>query len=504
VSEFAGDRRHCGSRIGGLGSEREKRASETIAVVARDHKPGYAGTETLGDALGIVSDRRQPVGLRFNEKIREGLARRGVYGDIRRRVQGGRIAMKSEKLYARRELFSGDECFARGSRRPVARQPELPIRFLRKFGNNLDQLALIFLGPKHGHAQENGGRCGRAVTGAKFGYAGWGNLANSGGGGREDQRIVDDGDFFRRELVLTHECVAGFAAVCDDAARQSQRASEQPRKFFSRAHRGEHRGVRMLDLQSARVAVRHSAHAKNDVRLEPRAKSEQPRRKPIEPHVKRLQHTTGNFGVDGRGEGTAGTKREEGRPMAGGGKGVGQKHGLPLGPAAAKMVLDNEDFHCPVRRPEDSLRRLMNSSLNQLLVRWLVLALGVVLATRLVNGISYDTGATLLVVVLLLSLFNAILKPLLVLFTLPFIVVTMGLGVVLINAMLFLWVGKLVDGFNVAGFGAAVKGAIVVSLTNWIVSALVRSPKPVAGPGTPPSSQPAPPKRSKDDDVIDI
>ena len=143
----------------------------------------------------------------------------------------------------------------------------------------------------------------------------------------------------------------------------------------------------------------------------------------------------------------------------------------------------------------------MNSSLNQLLVRWLVLALGVVLATRLVNGISYDTGATLLVVVLLLSLFNAILKPLLVLFTLPFIVVTMGLGVVLINALLFLWVGKLVDGFYVASFGAAVKGAIVVSLTNWIISALVRSPKPAPPAATPPSP---PPKRPKDDDVIDI
>ena len=72
----------------------------------------------------------------------------------------------------------------------------------------------------------------------------------------------------------------------------------------------------------------------------------------------------------------------------------------------------------------------MNSPIVQLLVRWVVLALGVMLATKTVPGIKCDDGPTLVVVVLLLSFFNAILKPLLVLFTLPFILVTMGLGVI--------------------------------------------------------------------------
>jgi putative membrane protein len=174
---------------------------------------------------------------------------------------------------------------------------------------------------------------------------------------------------------------------------------------------------------------------------------------------------------------------------------------LPLCAAAAEIILEREDFHCPARGREESLRRIMTSSFNQLLVRWLVLALGVFLATKLVNGISYDTAGTLLVVVLLLSFFNAILKPLLMLFTLPFILATMGLGIILINALLFLWVGKLVEGFYVASFWTAIKGAIVVSLTNLIISALVRSPKPTAPVNPPPSSAP---KRGKDDDVIDI
>ncbi len=139
----------------------------------------------------------------------------------------------------------------------------------------------------------------------------------------------------------------------------------------------------------------------------------------------------------------------------------------------------------------------MASPFPQLLTRWLVLALGVTLATWLIPGIHCDSGAALIAVVLLLSLFNVILKPLLVLFTLPFILVTMGLGMIVINALLFLFVGRLVEGFHVAGFWSAVGGAIVVSLTNLLVSVLRRQPPP------PPPSGPAG-RGEKPDDVIDI
>ena len=133
----------------------------------------------------------------------------------------------------------------------------------------------------------------------------------------------------------------------------------------------------------------------------------------------------------------------------------------------------------------------------QLLVRWLVLALGVMLATKIVPGIRCDNASTLIAVVLLLSFFNAILKPLLVLFTLPFILITMGLGVLLINALLFLLVGELVqNGFVVDGFWSALGGSLVVSVTNLVVSAVTRSAK--IDPPSPPKS------KSKGDDVIDI
>ena len=135
----------------------------------------------------------------------------------------------------------------------------------------------------------------------------------------------------------------------------------------------------------------------------------------------------------------------------------------------------------------------MKSPFLQLLLRWAILALGVVLATKLVTGIECRDGMTLLTVVVLLSFFNAILKPLLLLFTLPFIVLTLGLGVLVINALLFMLVGRLVEGFHVAGFWPAVWGALVVSLTNLFVSSFVKT-----------SVKRAPAAKKKSDDVIDI
>jgi putative membrane protein len=144
----------------------------------------------------------------------------------------------------------------------------------------------------------------------------------------------------------------------------------------------------------------------------------------------------------------------------------------------------------------------MNSAFLQLLLRWAILALGVTLATKLGIGISCDSGTTLLVVVVLLSFFNVILKPLMVLFTLPFILLTLGLGMVVINALLFLLVGRLVDGFRVDSFWSAVGGAVVVSVTNLVLSAFTRKPRgPGSGPGRTVGTRPA---KAKSTDVIDI
>lgn len=96
---------------------------------------------------------------------------------------------------------------------------------------------------------------------------------------------------------------------------------------------------------------------------------------------------------------------------------------------------------------------------------WLLIALGVLIASHVFAGIRYSDNGSLIVAVLLLSLCNVFLKPVLMLFALPFIILTFGLGIWLINAVLFLLVGGLVAGFVVDSFGYALAGALVVSFT---------------------------------------
>lgn len=142
----------------------------------------------------------------------------------------------------------------------------------------------------------------------------------------------------------------------------------------------------------------------------------------------------------------------------------------------------------------------------QLLVRWSVLALGVTLATKLVGGIQCNDATTLVIVVVLLSFLNAVLKPMLVLFTLPFIVFTLGLGIVLINAFLFILVARVVDGFYVASFGSAFVGALIVSITNLVLINMLRSkgPPPGGGKGGKGGVAGEPGRSRGEQDVIDV
>lgn len=138
----------------------------------------------------------------------------------------------------------------------------------------------------------------------------------------------------------------------------------------------------------------------------------------------------------------------------------------------------------------------MKSPFGQLLVRWMVLALGVVIAAHVVPGIHYSDFGSLVLAVIVLSFVNAVLRPVLVLFTLPFIFVTMGLGILVINAFLFWIVGHLTGGFSVDGFWPALGGSLVLSITSFVMNGLVRSSGP---PPAPPRAPPGP-----GGDVIDI
>ncbi len=100
--------------------------------------------------------------------------------------------------------------------------------------------------------------------------------------------------------------------------------------------------------------------------------------------------------------------------------------------------------------------------------RALVSAAGVFLGSWMLPGIQYDDTTSLVMAVILLALFSAVLKPLLVLFALPFVVLTLGVGLLIINALLYSLVAYLVNGFYVDGFGYAFFGALIVTVLNLI------------------------------------
>lgn len=132
-----------------------------------------------------------------------------------------------------------------------------------------------------------------------------------------------------------------------------------------------------------------------------------------------------------------------------------------------------------------------------LLLRWSILAIGVVIAAKIVPGISYDDPMALIVVVLLLSFCNAVLRPILMFFALPFIIISLGFGILIINALLFYFIGSMVNGFHVTGFWPALGASLIVSLSNMLLAALLR-PKTSQRPPQAPQA----PKNDKD--VIDI
>ncbi|MGH8020853.1 MAG: phage holin family protein, partial [Opitutaceae bacterium] len=190
----------------------------------------------------------------------------------------------------------------------------------------------------------------------------------------------------------------------------------------------------------------------------------------------------------------------------------GQFHRLPFGSAQSQIILDQGDPHVATgkmgvatREVCDFVRRMRRHPLITILLRWAINALGVLAAAAIIPGIDYRDGTSLVIVVVLLSLFNAFLKPLLVLFALPFVVLTLGLGILFINALLFMLAAHFVDGFYVSGFLAAFFGALVVSVLNLVLGSMLGE-NSVRMRARPPGRPGAAGRRGagKDDDVIDI
>ncbi|HUO80049.1 MAG TPA: phage holin family protein [Steroidobacteraceae bacterium] len=109
-----------------------------------------------------------------------------------------------------------------------------------------------------------------------------------------------------------------------------------------------------------------------------------------------------------------------------------------------------------------------------ILLRGAFAAIGLWVATFFVAGLHFDRPATLLLAGLVLGLVNALLRPLLVVLTLPITLVTFGLFLLVINAAMVALVAWLMPGMRVDGFGPALGTAIIVSLVGWVGAALAR------------------------------
>jgi putative membrane protein len=109
----------------------------------------------------------------------------------------------------------------------------------------------------------------------------------------------------------------------------------------------------------------------------------------------------------------------------------------------------------------------------RLLLVWLINTLALIAVAYLMPSISVSSFEAALIAALVLGLVNAIVRPVLVLLTLPVTILTLGLFIFVLNGLLFWMVGEWLEGFNVAGFWAGVFGAIVFSLVSWLLSALV-------------------------------
>lgn len=104
------------------------------------------------------------------------------------------------------------------------------------------------------------------------------------------------------------------------------------------------------------------------------------------------------------------------------------------------------------------------------LVRAAIAAIGLWLATRIVSGISFDDGVTLLLAAALLGIVNAFVRPLAFILTLPLAVATLGFFLLVINAAMLALVAALLKGFHLAGFWPAFWSALIVSITSAIGS----------------------------------
>lgn len=118
---------------------------------------------------------------------------------------------------------------------------------------------------------------------------------------------------------------------------------------------------------------------------------------------------------------------------------------------------------------------LMDSHIFRFLMRWLVCSLGLwIAASFLSSSISYDSKLRVIIIAgLILAIINVVLKPILVIFSLPALTLTLGLFMIIINGLTVYIASKLYEPLHVTNFWAAVFAGMVIGLVNYLVTAIL-------------------------------
>ncbi len=111
--------------------------------------------------------------------------------------------------------------------------------------------------------------------------------------------------------------------------------------------------------------------------------------------------------------------------------------------------------------------------MTKLFIKFLAVVLALFVAANIVPGITISGLYAAVIVAIILGVLNLIVKPILVVLTLPISILTMGLFIFVINASIFMFVGTIVKGFYIDGFFSALIGSIIVSFISWFVQKIV-------------------------------
>lgn len=110
----------------------------------------------------------------------------------------------------------------------------------------------------------------------------------------------------------------------------------------------------------------------------------------------------------------------------------------------------------------------------RIIAHWIILSAAVWGTTKIISGITTKPILVCLIVGACLTLFNMFLKPIINVLTLPLNIITLGLFSLVINGLLFWYLGTVIKGFSVTTFSAAFVGALVVSILNWLITKVFR------------------------------